>query len=248
MSTDLKDWMIVVGQMIKPYFTKQYTVKPHTLEMTINGLTYKIVRPNHGLAHGLRQSIIAVKIVPLLISAQPTHPMSQWLLQQDEDFIFKLGMVAAFQRTGRQSEIGHRDNPSLYQEYIRNDVKNFHHHAKRYVDNFRDDEEISFFQDALMWPLREELITLNYLETILSISHKADLRRILSFDQERILKMIRESLVGYPSWIVDAIWKLSGDHLKATGDRDMVAQRTYQPTFCFISTNPEEIVERLWVI
>lgn len=240
---DLKNWMIIVGQMIRPYFTTQYTVEADSIKKAINGTTYQVVRPNHGLAHGLRQSMMAVKMVTLLLKDSPYHPISQWLQAQDEDFIFKVAMVAAFQRTGRKSEIGHHHNQKLYESYIHDDVKNFLKYARRYEDNFKDEEELLFFSSALMWTLKDSR---NYLEIILSVSHKADLRRMRSFDANRIKKMINEELAGYSPTLTRKIWSLSGDHLEVTGDRDMVTQRGYQAKFYLTATDPKRIVGDLW--
>ena len=247
LSEELKNLVIVVGHFVKPYFTTQYSVKEHSIEMRIDHVAYRVVRPNHALAHGLRQSVLAVKIVQLLIVEKPLHPMSQWFREQLEapnnDFLFKVAMVAAFQRTGRQSEIGHNMDPCLYKKYIQSDSKNFRREAWKYQDNFTSEEEVSFYADALNWPLKEHR---NYLEILLSVSHKADLRRILSFDGTRIRKMILEELHGYPPSVTDEIWSISGHHLEATGDRDLVVKRTYQPTFFLLANDPGTIVDRLW--
>lgn len=243
---DLKNWVIVVGHMIKKYFCVQYTNKPCTIKRSIKNVNYTVVRPNHGLHHGLRQSILSVKIANILVDDNPNHPMSQWILLEDNDFIFKLAMVAAFQRTGRQSEISKVDNPVLYEKYISDDVKNFSQQSRLYMDNFRSDEELQMFQNALLWPLyRSNKVPQCYVETILSLSHKADLRRMLKFDCQKILKMIDNDLKGYPTSTTERIWKISGEHLKATGDRDMVSQKDYSDKFYLMSSDPEKIVDNL---
>jgi len=241
-SESLHSWKIIVARMIKPYFTSQYKVEPDSITKTINGQVYTVYRNNHGLHHGIRQSLLALEIVRLLVESQPDSPISQWIINQDEDFEYKLCMVAAFQRTGRQSEMGKQHSMELYTQYIKDDAENFYSCAKPYRDNFRNNQEILDYADALLWPLRNEH---NYLEKILSVSHKLDLRRINSFNGERIKKMINKTLKGYDSSITEELWRISGKFLKATGDRDMVLQRPYQSKFFIIAHDPDQIVNNI---
>lgn len=66
-------------------------------------------RPNHGLCHGVRQGLLAVKIAQMIN------------LKCD---LYKLQVAASFQRSGRKSEASSAKDHVLYKSYEEQDVKN----------------------------------------------------------------------------------------------------------------------------
>ena len=83
------------------YFEQPYQDEQYDTSRIINNIMYIVHRPNHGVAHSIRQGFLARDIVYLLAS----H--NKWLLnelQSDKHFKIKLAILASFQRSGRQSD------------------------------------------------------------------------------------------------------------------------------------------------
>jgi hypothetical protein len=103
------------------YFQRPYNDDVSIIKKKIDDKYYKVYRPNHGVAHSLRQGFLVRDIVKLMASED------DWLkkeINSDHFFSIKLAILSSFQRSGRQSEISSSENPILYEKYENNDINN----------------------------------------------------------------------------------------------------------------------------
>jgi hypothetical protein len=249
-----------VMSMVRPYFLSAYTNGTARDKKTriINGTVYSVERANHGLAHGLRQGALAKDIFKLLISypIEDTSGIVEWGIhkqKEDPQWIQKIEMAACFQRSGRQSECSSANNPELYKQYEIDDTINFRNHA-RHDPMFTNELERSIFEEAILWSNPGSLDEnknndLKYLRRILHAAHTLDLRRILSFDGEKIQQEAMTQLFGtLPSnhtIFQRILWDRSGEYLRATGDRDLVNKRYFQNRFFIQTSHPPEMVDAI---
>ena len=148
-------------------------------------------------------------------------------------------MASAFQRSGRQSEASSASNLALYKKYELQDAINFKNAAIK-TSIFKNSSEIQVFEEAILWSNdgdidENENDDLKYLRRILHCAHTFDLRRIKSFDGERIQqdginqlfgKIVELSPESKYAKICSVLWKRSGAYMWATGDRDLVNGRS----------------------
>lgn len=147
--------------------------------------------------------------------------------------LYKLQVAASFQRSGRQSEISSANDPVLYKSYEEQDVKN--------CLSFLDDasEEAITYSEAIRWDADSDIAK------ILHAAHHLDLRRIPSFDEERIKQNVRD-LLFITEVQLQELWSYSGRLLHASGDRCLCCQKkTYSPIFARLSNRPKELVSVL---
>jgi hypothetical protein len=260
---EAKQHTMKVKDMVEKYFLAKYQDNPSTEKRKIAGQEYVVERPNHGLAHSLRQGALAKDIFNLLVKylAQDSSGICDWALkkkQSDPEWIKKIEMAASFQRSGRQKECRSIDDPVSYNRYETQDAKNFTQDAKA-CDLFENDFERSIFAEAILWSVKGELNEdkikdLKYLRRILHAAHTLDLRRMHSFDGERIRNDAMEQLFGkesnfpYIETFKQLLWNRSGDYLSATGDRDLVDVRGYQDKFFLQSHDPCQLVNAIYDI
>lgn len=244
-----KDPTIRIMEMVKPYFLAPYADAPwHRANATIRGEIYIVERPNHGLAHGLRQGALAKDIFNILLSCplRDNSGIVEWAIlkkEQDPLILQKIEMASSFQRSGRESECSSGSNLERYKKYELQDVAYFQQHAQEC--GWFTEEEVRIFAEALLWSnpgnLDENRVEdLKYLRRILHSAHTLDLRRITSFDGDRIQKDAMDQLFGGElsvdfSFFQNLLWDRAGEYLQATGDGDLVHQRHYQDQF-FIQT------------
>ncbi|MES2198667.1 MAG: SidE phosphodiesterase domain-containing protein [Chlamydiota bacterium] len=263
-------WSLEVLEKIKPYFLTPYEDCSYSRKTrVIDGKSYVVERFNHGLAHGLRQGVLAKDIFDLLLRLKKENrlrnlcenePILAWAekkAEEDPNFMQKLELVSSFQRSGRQSEVSSSDNISLYKKYERQDSINFTKVAKE-SGIFVNEEEIRTFAESMLMlnpgtldPFKNE--DLKYIKCILQSAHTFDLRRVGGFDVDRIKKTgIAQLFTGGGFWsfqeeyakVREALWDRSGKYLQVTGDRDLETRRDLQDAF-FLQT-PTEIVEAIY--
>lgn len=101
-----------IASQTSKYFCTKYRDRDASIQLRCDKCwsTHVVHRPNHGLCHGVRQGLLAVRIAQMIN------------LDCDLD---KLQAAASFQRSGRQSEISSSKDPVLYNQYEEQDVKNF---------------------------------------------------------------------------------------------------------------------------
>jgi hypothetical protein len=129
------EWSMIVANEVNPYFSQPYADNPNDKLLCTDGIMY-VYRPNHSLAHGLRQAYLAVDIVVFLKNAvlsqeerqekTPGNALRQWVIKKlkaDSQFLKKIEFANAFQRSGRQSDISKDTNEAKYNEYLMNDKK-----------------------------------------------------------------------------------------------------------------------------
>jgi hypothetical protein len=171
-----------------------------------------VFRPNHGLCHGIRQGLLALRLVDILtLNATPNSAIHE--LNNSSNFRFNIQCAASFQRTGRESEIGKSQDPKLYSTYESSSVND--------CMEFLGNEEYS---EAI----RRESNTI--IAKIIHCAHLLDLRRIPHFDKNRIKDNFLKKLFGGEETrmrldIFNELWDYSGRLLKACGDRDSVMCR-----------------------
>jgi hypothetical protein len=110
-----------------PYFQRPYTDSDYmsSISRNIDDTTFTVYRPNHGVAHSLRQGFLARDIVTILLQRSDLNLHSSILYYHTESFSTRVSILSSFQRSGRQSEVSSNHNPSLYYSYERQDAVNF---------------------------------------------------------------------------------------------------------------------------
>lgn len=268
-----KPWSATVMQYIRPFFLSAYSAgrRRDRVSRRIEGIEYTVERYNHGLAHGMRQGALAKDIFDLLCHLKnPVSPptistemdcLCQWAntkKREDPYFIKKLELAAAFQRSGRQSEVSSTVNPTLYKYYERQDALNFRAAAEE-GSLFNHALEIQIFEEAILWSnsgilVEEKYTDLKFLRRILHAAHTLDLRRILGFSGKRIQQDVLDQLLGSQVSskvredfipILQLLWDRCGAYLKATGERDLVTQRSLQDIFFLQSHHPSTMIEAI---
>ncbi len=246
---------LIIAKLVKKYFNKPYRDEP--CSVVISGIT--IERPNHGLAHGMRQGFLAVDIVEGMtkfsIESDEVSPYFRafcvWVRQtirKDVYFLNKIQLVASFLRSGRESEVSSSHNGLLYRSYERNDMRNFIQECSPFIGKlFHDKHELFTYAESLQWDGGGEATNLC---RILRAVHLLDLRRINSFDATRIMGNLKDALCLGNSYLerdfIMHLWDKSGKYLKVTGDRDMVYQRCYQSIFARVSSDSDKLVDILY--
>jgi hypothetical protein len=228
-----------------PYFQRPYKDSDYlsVIKKEINGKYYTVYRPNHGLAHSLRQGFLVRDIVTLLKCED------DWLkkeISSDPYFTIKLAILSSFQRSGRQSEVSSSDNPKLYEKYENNDVDNMIHalcYDKSNNKYFTNDDEIRLWASALKWNNFNKNIRIQKISKLIKAAHLLDLRRIPSFDMIRIKYEVAELLEITPnSTIMNILWDQSGKYLNVSGDRDMVVNKTFwSDRFFILHQHPKKL-------
>lgn len=225
-----------------PYFQRPYNDSNYlsTINKTINNINYIVYRPNHGLAHSLRQGFLVRDIVTLL-----KH--NTWLnneIKTDKYFVIKLAILSSFQRSGRQSEISSSQNPVLYAKYEESDVKNMIH-AMSSIKNsyFSSYQEINLWATALKWDSNNKCNKIINISKLIKAAHLLDLRRIPQFDEHIIRREVAELLkIKTDSIIMNKIWEQSGKYLYASGDRDLsIGKNLWSDDFFILHQNPVKL-------
>lgn len=268
LNRDRFEWSLFVAKLTNPYFSAPYKNAPNDFLTCPEG-SQRVYRPNHSLAHGMRQAYLAVDLITAFKNAHfstqdsPTGKVLQeWIqqrLKKDPNFLRKVEFANAFQRSGRQSEIGRSENPQLYDQYLLNDQQNFQKAAEEQKGKlFDDDEEINLFCEAITQKFvdikKSETSDLMNLSRVLYTADLLDLRRLHTFNKQKIIENISfqlfQSKTPHP-WekqFIEKLWAPSGGYLAATGDRDMedLNKRDYDiHLFCEQAHSPDSLVKSL---
>ncbi len=255
-----KEYTRRIMNMVAPYFLSAYKIAPWIkAKREILGEEFVVHRPNHGLAHSLRQSALAKEIFLFLTnySISDTSGIVGWAkkkLETDPLFLQKIEMAAAFQRSGRESECSSSSDPALYKTFEMQDTIYFQTHAEK-CPLFTEQERL-IFAEAILWSNPGKLDEnqsddLKYLRRVFHASHTLDLRRIPSFDGDRIQKDAMDQLFGCAlpenvETVKNLLWNRSGRYLLATGDTDLAEGRNhYQDEFFLQTRNPYRLVEAI---
>ena len=181
-----------------------------------SSLGKRVYRPNHSLAHGLRQAYLARDIALFIQNLNKTQhdefidqeenfqQFDKWLFNYNKEskFLQKLEFANSFQKSGRQSEVSREQNAILYESYLDADKENFQQKAKDHSGAnkiFKDQHEVDIFAEAIVRKFErfpEDLegfganatADIYYLSKIFFTAHLLDLRRLPHFSKEKILK------------------------------------------------------------
>lgn len=266
-------WSNLVAGDVNMFFKQKYAHAPmDATSAVIGGKTFKVNRPNHSLAHGMRQGFIASDIfyglkklgaagLPLTSEAQKTIAWINGKLAADTFVIRKLQLVASVQRSGRGSEISWNQNPTLYQQYKENDAKNLEIIAQTYVlvgpgKLFKDKAELQLYKELLCFsgnvPTAYQT-DYKYLKGMMTSSHELDLRRIGgTFNKNYIVSHTQQALFGHAvlgkpeTDFLAKLWTRSGEYLAATGDHDTaIGKHHYSVRFYTQAHTPATMVAAL---
>lgn len=263
-----------IMELVKPYFLAPYKHEGimKKISRKIDGIERVVHRPNHGLAHSLRQGVLARDVLNILVKIKKEcgvldHPeldgLANWACAKlsasnARGFYLKIQFAASFQRSGRQSEVSSSQNMELYKQYEAQDAINFYHAA--YSSNlFANQEEIEVFKEAILWENKgnlseENCPDLRYLRRILHSAHMFDLRRVCGFDEERIRRDGIKQLLGLSGSVPETshchkiqslLWDRSGVYLDATGDRDLTKRTFFLDKFFDQTVNPIKMVQAI---
>ncbi len=270
--SDRFEWSMKVAEAVNHYFNLPYSdAKPdsnyYALQCPDGSFVY---RPNHSLAHGMRQAYLAVDIAVFLKNSHDKQLSNHgkafydWVQSQfskDPTLLKKLEFANAFQRSGRKSELSRDQNPEKYEEYLRSDQNNLQEKVGDFIGSgklFKDQDEVDTYKGAIVKVfdiVPQNIHTdLYYLSKICFTAHLLDLRRLPHFDKEKILRKISLQLFGtvnpteVESQIIEKLWNRAGDYLEATGDRDMDNPKKYtwdSQVFSAQAHNPRLMIHAL---
>lgn len=262
---DRTAWSMEIVSEVNPHFSKTYEDNPDDKLECESG--DDVNRPNHSLAHGMRQAYLAVDIALAFNRVKktpsgnsPAEHLRVWIadrMKTDRLFLKKLQFTNAFQRSGRQSDISKDSNPDKYYQYLLNDQKNFQTAAEKRISTlFKDQDEIDIYKKAITEKFDPDTpySDLVMLSKIFYTAHTLDLRRLPHFNKDTIRKNVslqlfeRERPLGWMNGVANELWARSGDYLNATGDRDMESKEKsfYDvPVFCAQAHNPKLLISAL---
>lgn len=241
-------WSSTVANLANVYFSKPYKSNPlDKLNCPDGSVVY---RPNHSLAHGMRQAFLAVDIARFVryaklppsekIDNTPLFQLQQWIIEknkEDPTFFEKLEFANAFQRSGRESDAGKDSDPVAYERYLDNDEANLWDNALKFKGKgklFKDNSEIIPYRRAIVEKFSPQEFAQNekdvvMLSRLFYTAHTLDLRRLTNFTKLTILNNVALQIFGkkvgelntWEKGMLDRLWEQSGRYLAATGDRDM---------------------------
>lgn len=149
---------------VNEYFKRPYRDEPNYKAVSASGL--KVYRPNHALHHALRTAFIAVDMLDAFAStpansfstkaAKTNATLIQTCLAQDPLLRAKVFMTAAYQRTGRESEVSGKEGDwaaKLYSEYLQRDSEFFTQKATELLKKniiFSDEVDVRICAKALL--------------------------------------------------------------------------------------------------
>lgn len=221
----------IIGH-IEPFFCKPYQKDPKCkVNLIMSDKIYTIYRPNHSLLHGVRQGMLALRIVDLLTKyATPSSAIHD--LNKLPDFRYKLQCSASFMRSGRSSERHKSD----------------HDDAQNFLSVYPNDQ---MYANAMIANLTSNCNATILISKILQAAHQLDLRRIISFSHVRIkgeiLKILFNGVQNKKRLeIIDVLWSYSGRLLYLTGDRDMMYNiQNYSNNFVYYYINRRELASAI---
>ena len=235
-------WWDFLACITAPHFTAKYEDEPRSsIARVVAGRRYVVQRPNHGLAHSLRQAALASHILAALArtesSCERLREMSSWAQRftTDGNAVRRLQMAAAFQRAGRQGEASSSEDPKRYARYERADAKLFERAAKAPL--FSDAQRHRYAR-AIRWDTHDDPVA-----KVIHAAHLLDLRRIPHFDADRMQRAAAAALVGQAcaraaARLVGNAFEESGRLLLATGDGDLVTGRGLADRFFLLANDP----------
>lgn len=263
-----------VVDKVNPYFEKPYeeassTSSYYSLKDEKSGKV--VFRPNHSLAHGLRQGYLAVDLVrtfkhhPLRGLGTAGKALGEWIqrkAKKDPLLFQKIEFANSFQRSGRQSEASRDNNAQKFEAYLKADQDNLQAQAQDLMGAeklFTDQTELNLYKAAIASKFANLDAAggqrdLYFLSKILYTAHLLDLRRIPHFSKARILEQVALELFDTktPSAaekeLMDQLWARSGAYLEATGDRDMedkARQDWDTAVFTQQAHEPEQMIKAL---
>lgn len=236
--------------MADEYYKKPYSRDPNDFKTRNVGATsYTVFRPNHGLAHAMRKSALAIDTLKVMKDAMHNN-LGAWIRHnlspnttKNPNFAQQLAFAMLMLRTGRSSESKDVDQ---YKEDCYKSAEIFAQEAAKSpwfpnpqdIENFKfamqmigdiskcfdfDGKKYSYTESRGCTP--ERLNIYNFLYAV----HHLDLRRLFHFDKERILSSIASYLGFYnadnkantQAPEVQKLWQRAGEYLKLTGDRDI---------------------------
>ncbi len=237
---------VQVAKAVNPHFSKAYEeASPSSPYYALHDKASDktVYRPNHSLAHGLRQAYLAVDIGIAFkhISGKSLNKAGQaladWVKEEakaDPLLFQKIEFANAFQRTGRKSEASRDTAQEKFESYLEADKQNLQEAAREHIGPgklFKDQAEVDLYKTAIATKFESLAQAGNKdlfcLSKLLYTSHLLDLRRLPHFDKKRILEQIALQLFetktpnAAEKKLIDKLWQRSGDYLEATGDRDM---------------------------
>lgn len=266
-----QSWHHVLGMLVKPYFTKEYEDRKYFADIE-NDRRYvvtrddgkKVFRPNHGLAHSLRKGFLAKDIIDLFVdtaknprffATSSAKSLMGWVMEnfsRDPNFIKKMELVSAYQRSGRQSEVEGNDNTEgvgaseSYKQYAQRDAENFYRDVMGnplLMEHFNNNEaEIVQYSNALRKVISDPHV--ENISKIISTTHMLDILRLAK--PERIEGSIYSRLFGNDGGsgeaaFIKTLMDREGQYLQATGDTLAVRSKS----FFDMALEPEVIIEVL---
>jgi hypothetical protein len=155
------------------YFNKEYSHRSDT--RTIGGEV--VHRPNHGLVHAYRVMLFVAPVIDYFASYAEEEMLRQFCVEMTAINKQYLKTAAIFRTTGRESEVGERDNPEWYHEYKTNSNRNLFKYVRRHPNCFE--------KDTAMIVTGEELGEFHhnpFNQIILNMAHNLDLLRCFGRD------------------------------------------------------------------
>ena len=163
---ELQEFALQLALKVNVFFKEPYKESLFDKKCRcINKIKYTVYRPNHALSHGMTTAFLALDALELFrnanefdFKAKPAQfhaELAKKHWQNDANFWKKVMMAAAYQRTGRQSEVSGKESDEAakkYTAYLQEDVKIFEEEALKHLGPeklFKDTDEINAFKRAI---------------------------------------------------------------------------------------------------
>ena len=262
-------WLLDRAKEASAIYDKPYEDQPEKkITRVIDDQTVTVYRPNHGLAHAVRQALLARNIIKELRDLKDDKHESRlldWIKSKSQEDINKLmkkvELAALYYRAGRENEYSHSQGTpkrkARFNENMRNGAKMFQKAAQE-SKIFDSEQEIEDYMQAFYRYEYDELKKKltgdsKFLDQLLYAVHTLDLRRVPSTWNRLGIRSIRlkqiAKILGFGLVELDFINKLddiSKEYLLASGDRDAWAGRQkYSKEFVRQAKDPERMVSRL---
>lgn len=181
-----------------------------------------IHRPNHGLAHTMRVALYVQAVVNHFLADESNKKLAAACRALTTQQIAAIQLALLFNVTGRDDEVGFRENPVAYKKFKVLSANQF----RKYASDFLQETELEQFASVIehlgnpdFLKGREELAPFYH---VMNLAHKLDLMRCYAADEYISALSMYDATLSISdslSTSMQVLCRLAQAMLLATGDR-----------------------------